>query len=272
MACSMVFNTLYPNVTTEEFLRSPSPVAIPTFVDSSRTSHPPVSGSHNPSDKKARQSKGVQALPIIKKLMGSRANWFPIRSAEDYHIPGMFRHPFPQRMGYCQDITSLGHYIASDPDFLFSDIQLGKGKCRGWNDRTMTIGGEEDGSGESLKVRYKIVPCKGVKVCEMYKEGCNYIISTREVRNCPTHPDASLLMIEDCPVDFVYIRPAASDDNRRWLTGIDRLTDMRGENLHTHPFHASSKIPAKVQSDIREAIAIKPQLKTKEVITGAWCT
>ena len=271
LACSMVFNSFFPNSTTQVTVETQSPILLPPLTGS--TQHTQETPEFTTTTKKSiRQSKGVQALPVIRKLMSSRDHWFPISSSKDYHFPGQFYYSYPQRMGYCNDVTSLGHYIASDSDFVFTDIQLGKGKCRGWNEATITIGGDEIEPEETLKVRYKTAPCNGVKMCQMQQEGCNHIVSTREFRKCPQHPDAPLVKTEGCPVEFVYIRPVSAEDHRRWLTGIDRCSDMRPDNLHTHPLHASSKIPTKVESDIREAVATNAQLKPKEVLTGMPCT
>ena len=72
---------------------------------------------------------------------------------------------------------------------------------------------------------------------------------------------ASKCSSDRCPVEFTYIRPASSEDNQRWLTGIDQHSDMHSDNRHTHPLNAPSKIPTKVESDIRDAVAANPQLK-----------
>ena len=266
LARSMVFNSFYGNGT----LSAQSPILLLSPGPSGSHSIT-VSSTSTCSASTKRNSKGVQALLMIRKLMSARRNWFPIFSANDYHFPGQFHHNHPQRMGYCDDITSLGHYVASDPDFLFNDIQLGKGKCRGWNEVTVTIGADENGTEESLKVRYKIAPCNGVKLCGMHHEGCSFVAATREFRKCPEHPNAALIKTDGCPVEFVYIRPASSEDNRRWLTGIDRHSDMHSDNLHSHPLNAPSKIPTKVESDIRDAVAANPHLKAKEVMRGKYC-
>ena len=115
---------------------------------------------------------------------------------------------------------------------------------------------------------YRIVPCAGVKLCPKHVDGCSYIASTRECHPCPSHPDVKLVRAGDCRVEFVYIWPQDNEDNRRWITGILRGMDMTATNLHNHLSHAASKIPSKVDTEIRRAIILNPHLKTRDIITG----
>lgn len=101
--------------------------------------------------KSTRRGAGSQALPVIKELLSKSENWFTISSCQDYHFPDVFREPAPARLGYCSDITQLPNYEESDSDFIFSDIQLGKGKAR--NHRTVSL--NVNGTVES--VIYRIV-------------------------------------------------------------------------------------------------------------------
>jgi len=77
-----------------------------------------------------RKGKGMNALGVAKELISDRANWYDIKSSDDYNFPGIFTQPYPKRLGYCEDISKLPNYEASNPHFLFSDIQIGKGKAR----------------------------------------------------------------------------------------------------------------------------------------------
>lgn len=43
---------------------------------------------------------------------------------------------------------------------------------------------------------------------------------------------------------------------------------MEGSNIHNHPLHSDSKIPAKVDSDIRKAVVANPHLKTADIVVG----
>ena len=119
--------------------------------------------------------------------MESKERWFPITSSDDYHFPGVFSSPFPQRMGYCEDISVLPNFEPTDEHFLFSDIQLGKGKARPVRSVEVTV----DGKKELLK--YRIIPCGGVKVCGATDVKCDYVVSTRETRPCPNHPRHKLI-------------------------------------------------------------------------------
>lgn len=208
-----------------------------------------------------RSSKGTHVLPIIHHLMESKDRMFIISSTDDYHYPGFFHHDYPQRMGFCPDITALPTFEPSDPDFLFTDIQLGKGKARSWRAVDMYISGMQE------EVMYRIVPCNGVKVCPA--QDCEHIVPTSEVRPCPNHK-VPLKRTMGCPVEFVYIKPSDSSDNRRWITGIDRSSDMKNNFLHNHPLHADAKIPAKVKADITRALVKNPHLTTRDITTGEY--
>ena len=72
-------------------------------------------------------------------------------------------------------------------------------------------------------------------------------------------------------MEFVYIWPVDEADNRRWITGITRGELTVSENLHNHPIHSSSKIPSKVDTDIRSAVIADPNLKTKDLLVGEYC-
>lgn len=178
--------------------------------------------------------------------MQSKENWYPIQRPEDYHFPGVFSHDHPKRMGYCEDITILPNYVVTDPDFMYKDIQIGKGKAQG--NRTIEL----DVAGRKERMTYKIVPCNGVKVCPA--EGCDHMVPTWEIKPCPQHKGQPLTQSAGCPVEFIYICPEEEADNRRWITGIDRCSDMKGQYLHNHPLHAAAKIPEKVKGDIQKAV------------------
>ena len=155
-----------------------------------------------------RKGAGSQALPIIRGLLLTAEKWFPINSCDDYHFPGI---P-PIRLGYCRDITRLSSYEKSDPDFMFLDIQLGKGKARNQWKVKINIDRQEE------EVVYRTVPCGGVKHCSYYGEVCQYVVSIREIKRCPHHPEEQLVRSSPpCPVEFVYIKPKDPSDHRRWL-------------------------------------------------------
>ncbi len=215
-----------------------------------------------PGRKLKRNTRGGHALPIIRHLMKDSARWFVISSAEDYHYPGLFQYDYPQRMGYCQDITTMPAFETTDPDFLFTDIQLGKGKARGWRDLNMIIDGNEE------YITYRVVPCGGVKLCP--EDNCDHVVPTSEIRPCPVHK-TPLVRTSNCPVEYVYVKPKDPCDHRRWLSGIDRCSDMKENFLHDHPLHADAKILAKVKADITRALVKNPHLTTRDIIVGK-CT
>ena len=124
-------------------------------------------------------------VTTIRNLMSDSENWFQITNESDYHFPGVFATPHPKRLGYCADISTLPQYDCHNPHFLFSDIQLGKGKARNPQKVSMVVDGKEE------TLWYRIVPCGGVKLCPA--AGCTHVVATREVRSCSHHPSESSL-------------------------------------------------------------------------------
>ena len=110
-----------------------------------------------------------------------------------------------------------------------------------------------------------------------YLQLCLTLVYMREVRSCSQYPSEKLTRSNEptgeCPVEFVYIHvwPVDEADNRRWITGITRGGLTVSENLHNHPIHSSSKIPSKVDTDIRSAVIADPNLKTKDLLVGEYC-
>ena len=207
-----------------------------------------------------RKGKGSHALSIAQELLSDKSNWFEIKSSDDYNFLGVFTTPFPQRLGYCEDISKLPNYEVSDPHFLYSDIQIGKGKARPKRLIQMNI------DGKSENVYYRFAPCGGVKRCAV--EGCLYVVCTNEVKPCSQHSESKLVHSGECPVEFFYIWPENVEDKRRWLTGLVRAGSMEDDDLHNHPHHKERKIPVKIDTDIRRAMIDNPHLKTSDVMTG----
>ncbi len=80
----------------------------------------------------------------IRKLIADKQKWFEIRCSSDYHYPGRFSSPDQQRMGYCADIGLLPNYEPTNPHFLFSNIQLGKGTPRGVQETQFDVDGRQE--------------------------------------------------------------------------------------------------------------------------------
>ena len=84
---------------------------------------------------------------------------------------------------------------------------------------------------------------------------------------------ATIILVHHCSVlqnvlvVFFYVWPEDLNDNRRWLTGLVQSGELETDNLHNHPLHNETKIPVKVDSDIRRAIIENPHLKTSNLIT-----
>ena len=66
-----------------------------------------------------RKGKGARALTIVKELLSDRTNWYNIESSDDYNFPGIFAKPFPQCLGYCEDVSKLPNYEPSNSHFLY---------------------------------------------------------------------------------------------------------------------------------------------------------
>lgn len=263
----IVFNTYTITEAGSEFMRSDPllPVSLPTTrsrFNSSivKTETGSATLSATPAVKLTRKSKGTHLLPTVITLLSSSANWHDIEEPDDYQYPGNFRMDHPLRLGYARDITALPFYTKDDEHFLFSDIQLGKGKLRSARKITATVDGKEE------ELFYRIVPCGGVKNCSV--RDCSYTVSKREFRPCPDHPETVLVQSGPCPVEFVYVWPLCSDDKRRWLSGLVRRSDMMSNNLHNHVLHGPTKVPSKVVKDIQQALQLDSSLETHDIMTG----
>lgn len=253
---AMVFNTFQLSSEGFNYIDNPHEIRLPQLPDTTEPSTQQALRTSKPT----RVSRGSQALPVIRNLLSDQTKWFEIENPDDYQYPGVFRHEHPKRVAYCEDITALPFYDPGNEHFMFEDIQLGKGHTRGTRKTTANIDGKQE------EICYKIAPCKGVKVCSA--DGCSYVASTRESKPCPHHLKSQLESSGNCPVDFFYVWPTASTDNRRWIGGLVRSDSMVSDNFHNHPINPPSKIPVKVEADIRKAIQANPHLKTSEIMIG----
>ena len=69
-------------------------------------------------------------------------------------------------------------------------------------------------------------------------------------------------------MEFVYIRPKAKDDNRRWIAGLVHCQKGSADNLHNHPLHGATKIAGCTKSKITEAVHINPSLTALDIAQG----
>ena len=260
---SVVFNIYRLSEVGEEYIQAPKESILPSLTDSEAVVAVPTS-TDDPTTvqkpKMTRKSKGIHLLPVLRRLLSSRSNWYSICETKHYHYPGVFHCPATQRLGYAEDITKLPLYSSSDEHFLFSDIQLSKSKPREPRCVTFDVNGTEE------ELNYRIAPCGGVKQCPA--EGCQHVTSTREHHRCSDHPDQALEHSGPCPVEFVYVYPMNPDDKRRWLTGLVRSGDLSRADLHNHPLNGASKIPSKIVQDITDKLEEDPSLKTHDIVTG----
>jgi len=223
----------------------------------------PIATNVDPSNhqkSRKRTGKGAHSLSVARELISDRKRWFDIKSIDDYKFPGIFNARFPQRLGYCEDISKLCNYEADRPNFPYSDIRFGKGKVRQQN---YPIEMKIDGKME--KVYYRFAPCGGVKRCAKFTEGCSYVVHTNECKRCSQHPNSELEHSEECPVEFFYICPEDGQDNRRWLTGLVRTGNLQASNLHNHPH---PEMLMKIDTDIQRGVVESPHLETSDVLTS----
>ena len=113
-------------------------------------------------------SKGTHGLVVVKKLLAEKENWIIPVTETDWQFPGAF----PEACKYEQCILFIEYYHSVYPtcpkniDFLWSDIQLSKGKV---NNYKTTV----DIDGKKIQIVYRSAPCNGVKVCA--ENGCHYV-------------------------------------------------------------------------------------------------
>ena len=128
-----VYASLSPNDKGIKAIETCASIMLPSFsVENSHDSHlsPICSTSHRVDDDdtapRKRGGKGCHLLPLVKKLLESKENWKKITDKENYQFLGTFSFPAHNMLWYVEDITKLPHYTASDPDFLWSDVQFSK--------------------------------------------------------------------------------------------------------------------------------------------------
>ena len=206
-----------------------------------------------------RKGKGCHLLPLVKKLFEAKENWKEITDKEDYQFLGTFSFPSQNMLWYAEDITKLPHYVASDPDFLWSDVQFSK-----QSSTKQLIEVEQDGKIE--KLWFHRAQCKGVKKCAR----CDHTVCNSAIRNtCREHVDSSLVRVADCDVEFVYLRPENASDNRRWIGGLLRKHSFAvANNFHSHGKIASHRIPQKVRQEITSAVMANPSITTSQISSG----
>lgn len=116
------------------------------------------------------------------------------------------------------------------------------------------------------KRNYRLAHCKGIKKCSQ----CEHHTQNSSVRNtCPIHPNADLIQIEGCPVEFVYIFPENKKDMRRWTGGLCRSHNLQPSlNHHNHGAPASHNIPQFIRAKVSDALEVNPTLTTAQLSAG----
>ena len=95
---------LYTLWSRHAFLKGPHTLILPVLDSKSGRTIVPAKPEED--EKPRRKGKGCHAIEGIRSLLSSHEKWFTITTKEDYQFPGIFRSPYPQRLGYCPDIST----------------------------------------------------------------------------------------------------------------------------------------------------------------------
>jgi len=112
----------------------------------------------------------------------------------------------------------------------------------------------------SLKIFLSIFSrCPFVKILRHMVISDHVLPKVYVKNNCKSHPVAALETTGICAVEFVYILPADTKDNRRWIGGIIHSYAVSPcKNLHNHPvdlslsYKLSSMVTPAIQRSIDE--------------------
>ena len=198
-------------------------------------------------------------------MLEDKENWVIPKNDADWQFPGVFSDTdkHEQCVLFIENYRSVYPTCPKNLDFLWSDIQLPKGKVNNYK-TSITIDGKDE------QVFYKSAPCNGVKVCS--EKGCHYVAPIRELRRCKNHSSKPLQKTNDmerCPVQFGYIYPVDHQrDHHRWILGFVRQSKGPSSNLHNHLIHSSSHPLSKTVEDIHKPAMANMTLKPSDVSRG----
>ena len=158
-----------------------------------------------------RVGKGTHGLVTVRKLLEDKENWVILKNDANWQFPGVFSDTdkHEQCVLFIEDYRSVYPTCPKNLDFLWSDIQLSKGKVNNYK-TSITIDRKDE------QLFYKSAPCNGVKVCS--EKGCHYVAPIRELRRCKNHSSKPLQKTSDmerCPVQFGYIYPVDHQRDHR---------------------------------------------------------
>ena len=135
-----------------------------------------------------------------------------VQSKSSYQFPGVFKTSLQQQLYFTSDVSQLVQSF-EDLYFTWKDIQLSKSPLNKDHLIEMEI------QGKKVSLFYRSSPCAGLKVCPISE--CCHVVPMWEKRNCPTH-NMTLTKTTCCLIDFVYLYPKDSTDQRRWFGGLVR--------------------------------------------------
>ena len=195
--------------------------------------------------------------------MKDSSTWLHISTKQEYQFPGVLKDVTNQYMLHSTDVRQLPQATPDNPHFMWSDIQIAKGKMNIDRKIKVTIDGIEE------ELFYRMAPCGGVKKCP--ESGCSYVCAVKDHPKCPTHGHTLKLPADNptrCPVTFVYLHPTQENDYRRWIAGLVNHQKEPLCNLHTHEINPPSRISSLAASLIHDSQQRDPTLTARDLSIG----
>ena len=143
-----------------------------------------------------RKSKGTHGLIRVRKLISDKENWRLPEDQFDWQFPGSSCKGRDRFVLFIEDYQKVYASCPKNVHFLWTDIQLSKGKVNNYKTKVQI-------DGKDVSVVYRSAPCNGVKVCP--ESGCPYVAAIREQKSHPDKPLYKTNDIEPCPVQFYHI-------------------------------------------------------------------
>ena len=120
-------------------------------------------------------------------------------------------------------------------------------------------------NGEETRLLANHSYCSGVKKCG--KEGCSYVVSTKQkINRCKDHPTMALVSSGPCSCYVVYIYPLnPTEDRRRWFVVFNA---EKNDYTHNHPPPSEWKISPVVLQDITNMAKSNIKVTPKDMQKG----
>ena len=123
---------------------------------------------------KAQSSRIGKGIHGLRDLLTDKENWNVPNTESKWQFSGKFSDKESNKHKQCvifvEDYRSVYPTCPKNLDFLWSDIQLSKGKVNNYK-TTITIDGKE------VPITYRSAPCNGCP-----ENGCRHVVPIRELR------------------------------------------------------------------------------------------